>query len=110
MVVFEVAPGHFGQDEETGECFVQRQPITETEVDRMVEAVWSADASCVRYAGSNTEVIQKLVAMGEQAQCDQLSGNANAPASYHQADSAPAGQLIKWFKSKRDTSQENPPK
>jgi ferredoxin len=102
MVVFEVAPDLFGQDHETGECFVQRQPTTETEVDRMLEAVRSAEARCVRYAGSNAEVIQKLVARGEQRQCDQLSGDANAPVSYHQAESAPAGRFIKWFKNKRD--------
>jgi hypothetical protein len=102
MVVFEVAPGHFGQDQATGECYVQRQPESEAEVDRMVEAVWSAEASCIRYAGSDADVIGKLAAKGELLQCDQLPWRPPITSPGRPAPDAPATRIIKWFKRRRD--------
>jgi 4Fe-4S single cluster domain of Ferredoxin I len=71
-VIFDIAPGHFEFDPGSGECFVARQPSTDEETTRMVDAVHSAELRCVRYRGQEPSTLQALVAMGERNQCDAL--------------------------------------
>jgi ferredoxin len=64
-----VAPEHFAFDDD-GQCYVKKQPSTEAETERMLEAMWASEASCVRYRGREPAIFARLGAMGEPALSD----------------------------------------
>lgn len=68
---FTEAPGHFAYDE-SGHCFVSRQPSSLEETERMVFAIQVADLGCIRYAGDDSATLARLVELGEGRQCDRL--------------------------------------
>ena len=76
---FTEAPGHFQYDD-SGHCYVCKQPITSAEVRNMISAVSVSEVSCIRYAGSDAEVLSKLIALNEREQCDALATEPNEPA------------------------------
>ncbi|MFT3998142.1 MAG: hypothetical protein QM667_12115 [Asticcacaulis sp.] len=62
----------FAWDEgaEYAHCYVSRQPETPADTETMLHVVWSAEAECIRYAGSDAEIIRRLVQSGEGNVCD----------------------------------------
>src|SRR5215468_9131677 len=63
------APDHFTFDED-GQCYVRKQPCTQQETDRMLKAMWGAELDCIRYRGRESDVFQRLGAMGKPHLCD----------------------------------------
>jgi ferredoxin len=63
------APDHFAFDQD-GHCYIKKQPCTQTEIDRMLQAMWSAELDCIRYCGRDSNVFQRLGAMGKPHLCD----------------------------------------
>jgi hypothetical protein len=64
-----VAPEHFAWDGEN-QCFVRRQPRTEMEVGRVLGAMRAAELQCIRYRGTDPEVMRRIAEMGEPELCD----------------------------------------
>lgn len=63
-VPFVVAPELFGEiNDERGflHCFVKRQPTSDSEHALMVEAIASAELSCIRYSGRDSEIQKQLI-------------------------------------------------
>jgi hypothetical protein len=73
------APGHFAYDD-SGHCYVCKQPREDDEVGRMVSAVHVADMDCIRYAGTDASILGKLDAVGACNQCDALPSRPRATA------------------------------
>ena len=69
------APELMGLDEATG-CYFRRQPQTPEELEHAIEAVCVSCVAAVRYGGSDPEILERLRAKGEQAQCDVLAPNS----------------------------------
>jgi hypothetical protein len=69
-VPYEIAPDLFGLTECGTHCFVQRQPASPEETDSMVRALWSAEASCLRYSGSDPALLRRLAEFGGAGECD----------------------------------------
>jgi len=65
------APELMGLDEATG-CYFRRQPQTREELEHAIEAVHASCVAALRYAGSDPEILERLRAKGEKAQCDAL--------------------------------------
>ncbi|MDC7684970.1 hypothetical protein PQU92_16925 [Asticcacaulis sp. BYS171W] len=51
-------------------CYVRRQPETPSDTEKMLNVVWNAEVECIRYAGSDPEIIRRLVQSGEGSVCD----------------------------------------
>lgn len=62
------APELFGTTRDS--CFVRRQPETTGEVDRMLSAMITSEVSCIRYCGSDTDVIRRLAEQDEAGLSD----------------------------------------
>lgn len=77
-VMHDVAPDllawHNYEPDERGyvqsHCYVARQPETPDEFAQMVEAMEVMDVNCLRYAGEDPELLQRIVGIGERDQCD----------------------------------------
>jgi hypothetical protein len=63
------APDHFTFGED-GQCYVRRQPCTQQETGRMLQAMWGAELDCIRYRGHDSDVFQRLGAIGKPHLCD----------------------------------------
>jgi hypothetical protein len=68
---FVAAPELFAWSESV-HCYVKRQPGTADEVDRMLTAVHTAEAQCIRYRGADRLVQLRLLEAGDGAACDRL--------------------------------------
>ena len=62
----------------TGEhhCFIVRQPCSQNEIDRTIRAMWSSEVDCVRYAGRDATMLERLARAGMTGQADH--GNATS--------------------------------
>ena len=58
------------QKGEYGHCYFKRQPETEDEINRAINAVAVSCISGLRYRGTNENILMKLYEIGEQNQCD----------------------------------------
>src|SRR5215831_15022357 len=38
---------------EASHCYVKKQPCTGAEINRMFQAIWSAEVQCIRYRGND---------------------------------------------------------
>jgi hypothetical protein len=70
LVPFEKAPEHLFYNEEAMHCYVCRQPDTELEQERMVQAIHAADLGCIRYAGNEPYVLNRLTEIRQPDQSD----------------------------------------
>lgn len=73
-VPHDIAPDLFGWTEDESHCFVRRQPASPDEVDDAIRALWSAEASCIRYRGSDPALLKRIAEFGEADQCDVYPG------------------------------------
>jgi hypothetical protein len=67
---FEEAPGMFKYDGDC-HCYVAKQPATQKDVDQALRATWAAELQCIRYRGSEADIVRRLAEMGSPDQCDQ---------------------------------------
>jgi hypothetical protein len=68
------APDLMGYDHETG-CYFKKQPGTDEELERAIEAVEVSCIAALRYCGNNLKIIQKLrrvKAIDGEERCDTL--------------------------------------
>lgn len=87
-----VSPGLFSYVKD-GHCYVSKQPSGGKEVFQMIQAFRVQDIGCIRYKGSNRATKQKLIALGEGDQCDQLDRDLEALNQRVQAD---RGSSFDW--------------
>lgn len=66
------APELFGLDADEN-CFVKRQPAGEGELDQMVLATWMAELSCIRYQGTEPDILRRLAELEREGLCDHPS-------------------------------------
>jgi hypothetical protein len=59
-----IAPESFAWTPDETHCFVKRQPVTAPELDRMVVAIRSAEADCIRYSGADPAQARRLIEAG----------------------------------------------
>lgn len=69
----EIAPDLLGWTEDDTHCFVRRQPVDSAETDAMVQALWSAEADCIRYRGADAALL-KIAELGSADLCDVSPG------------------------------------
>lgn len=71
---FTEAPDLFGSADGQldGHCYVRKQPSTEAEVHRMIQAFAVQEIGCIRYKGRNRVIKIRLIGAGEGDQCDHL--------------------------------------
>ncbi|MDR6564364.1 MULTISPECIES: ferredoxin [unclassified Arcicella] len=55
---------------ECGHCYFKKQPQTEDEIQRAINAIAVSCISGLRYGGTDEKILKKLYDMGESAQCD----------------------------------------
>lgn len=71
--------GGFGPDgtvlEGVDHCWVTRQPVSATEIDAMIATMRSQELACIRYNGSDEQVMRRLMAAGEAKQIDPVEDN-----------------------------------
>ncbi len=65
-----IAPELFVEDEKRVHCFVKRQPETADEIDKMLKVFSSQDLLCIRYSGTDPEILRRLTEAGLASQCD----------------------------------------
>jgi hypothetical protein len=66
LFAFDVGP--------TSHCWVKRQPETRAELDQMIDVMAGQEFVCIRYAGTDPAIIERLVARDEADIVDALSG------------------------------------
>lgn len=66
------APGIFdwAPAPDDNQCIVVRQPETDAERSSALSAMWAAEFSCIRYRGSDDNILRRLVAIGLGDLCD----------------------------------------
>jgi len=62
-----------------GHCYFKKQPETDDEIERAINAIAVSCISGLRYCGTNEKILKRLYEIGEGAQCDHKpSGNYKA--------------------------------
>jgi hypothetical protein len=62
-----------------GHCYFKKQPETDDEIERAINAISVACTSGLRYCGTNDKILKRLYEIGEGKQCDhQPLGNYKA--------------------------------
>ncbi len=51
-------------------CFVHKQPETDFEIYRMIQAAFYSEFECLRYAGTNPNILQRFSEIGLASVCD----------------------------------------
>lgn len=71
------APALFGCFNESGsfidgveQCWVKKQPQSDTELAAMIRTMETQELHCIRYAGSNASIVMRLRAAGESDKID----------------------------------------
>jgi hypothetical protein len=52
------------------QCWVKRQPVSTAELEAMVETMARQELACIRYRGTNQQIVARLSELGEGAQVD----------------------------------------
>lgn len=73
-VPMEIAPDIFDWSANQSHCFVRRQPATADELDRTLQAMWSAEAECIRYRGADPLLADRIAQFGLGRNCDNFPG------------------------------------
>ena len=63
------APELFAWDK-ANHCFVKRQPKTRDDFERALHALRGAELQCIRYRGSDPDLMQRIADLGEPELCD----------------------------------------
>ena len=57
-------------DKDWGHCYFKKQPETDEEIERAINAIAVSCISGLRYRGKDEKILKRLYEMGEAAQCD----------------------------------------
>lgn len=60
----DAAPETFGWASDGHHCVVKRQPVSARDIDRMLVAICSAEADCIRYRGTDDEIARRIAESG----------------------------------------------
>jgi len=71
-----LAPDMFKYNDAKDHCYVYKQPETEDQLRRMVEAVECAELACIRCRGQDKQLLRLLKKKGLAGQCDALESEA----------------------------------
>lgn len=66
----QVAPDMFKYTEDKDHCFVYKQPQTEEQLGRMIEAIKFADLACIRCRSRDPHLLRLLREQHQENQCD----------------------------------------
>jgi hypothetical protein len=66
------APELMGFDQEQGHCYFKKQPTTPEEISHAISAVASSEIQGLRYAGSDPDILRRLVDASAAECCDAL--------------------------------------
>ena len=55
---------------EYGHCYFKKQPETDEEIERAINAIAVSCISGLRYGGTNEKILKRLNEIGEGEQCD----------------------------------------
>lgn len=55
---------------ERGHCYFKKQPQTQDEIDRAINAIAVSCISGLRYGGKDEQILKRLYEMGESERCD----------------------------------------
>jgi len=61
-----------GADGEPDHYYVSRQPKNDAELTDMLSVIQCAEFRCVRYRGSDPDLLQRLIDLGESDVCDEI--------------------------------------
>lgn len=64
-----MAPDHFAYDAGRN-CFVKRQPESPDELEKMLRVIRRQELGCIRYRGTDKQVLRRLAEAGESRHCD----------------------------------------
>lgn len=64
-----LAPDLFAYDQDN-HCFVKRQPATAADLESALDVIVGQELGCIRYHGSEDDVLRRLAEVGEANQCD----------------------------------------
>ncbi|MFN3650537.1 MAG: ferredoxin [Armatimonadota bacterium] len=70
MVPHLIAPDLMGFDEESSHCFVRQQPSSPEAVTRAIFAVRISEVGCLRYGGTDPDILRRFAELGEAGACD----------------------------------------
>lgn len=96
------------------ECYFRRQPQTQEEIDRAIDAICVSEMDALRYGGTDPAIIAKLRERGAADQCDHTpEGRASLEARARYAAAAAEGtsttpvpsQVLEYFSSLDDRRQ-----
>ena len=95
------APSNFAFDEDD-HCFVCRQPQSDAETTHLISAAWMADFQCIRYRGSDDDVLRRLAELDLRNLCDiqpsaQISPIIRNHITFAIVDAPPPSQLALEF-------------
>ena len=82
-----LAPELFSTPAETSavdHCYVRRQPATDTEINQMLDVISGAELQCIRYAGNDQSILDRIIAAGESAVCDAIPQRPPQPRRFQQ--------------------------
>lgn len=57
-------------DKDLGHCYYKKQPKTDEEIERAINAIAVSCISGLRYGGKDEKILKRLYEIGEAAQCD----------------------------------------
>ena len=66
-------PNEFGYH-----CYFKRQPETDAELQRAINAMHVQDLGCIRYGGSDSSVLSRLTSLELDEHCDELEPKRDA--------------------------------
>jgi hypothetical protein len=76
-----------------GHCYFKKQPQTEGEIERAINAIAVSCISGLRYGGTSEKILKRLYEIGESDQCD------NKPIGKYKALIFDNYISIQWFDS-----------
>jgi hypothetical protein len=68
------APDLIDHSKQDGHCYFKKQPETEEEIERAINAISVSCISGLRYGGTNEKILKRLYEIGEGEQCDHKMG------------------------------------
>lgn len=56
--------------ENSDHCWVKKQPASNQELDAMLNTMAAQELNCIRYGGSDSRIIERIISIGEAGQSD----------------------------------------
>ncbi len=62
-----------------GHCYFKKQPVTDDEIERAINAIAVSCVGGLRYGGTNEKILKRLYEMGAGDQCDHKPSDIQQP-------------------------------